>query len=199
MSFRTGQSSQYGNTAIATEDAYSSEGAGILSVIDQHSSFEGTFRSDRDLRIDGTVTGTIECRGMLFISQGAHVSATVNAENITVAGEIDGTLNCAGMLRLLPSARVRGEVTTFALVINEGAVYEGDLHMAKGKPEPKSEPAPRPTPVVAEAPPAPERPSTESAQPSTFIRRLGGSETAWDAGEQEATTPASAPEGEGGK
>lgn len=161
------------------------------SVIDRHSSFDGTFHSDRDLRIDGEVKGTIECQGTLFVAEGAVVSAKIDAENVTVAGDLNGEIVCRGRLQMLPSGRVRGKIATETLVIAEGAYYEGELEMTR--PEDR-EAKPRrlnngtgaaPVPINGQA--AEARPSTSgssearsSGGPTTFIRRLGSPETAWD-------------------
>src|SRR5215212_5550830 len=110
-----------GDTTPESETSY--------SVIDRHSIFDGTFQANRNLRIEGEVKGTIECRGTLFVAQGANVSAKVEAESITVAGDLNGDIHCQGRLQIMPSGRVRGKVTTVTLVINEGAYYEGQLEM----------------------------------------------------------------------
>src|SRR3712207_4420173 len=81
-----------------------------FSVIDRHSNFDGTFRSNRDLRVEGEVKGTSECQGTLFVAQGANVTAKVEAENITVAGDLNGDIRCRGRLQIMPSGRVRGKV-----------------------------------------------------------------------------------------
>lgn len=176
-----------------------------ISVIDQFSTFDGTYQSTRDLRIEGQVKGTIECRGTLHIAQGADVDATVEAENISVAGELDGEIVCRGKLLLLPSGRVRGKISTRTLIIHEGAFYEGDLEMggetgripARTR-RPVAPPAASPATSTAgttapieepvdDEPAAPaEEPSQGSAQaqPNTFIRRFGGQEQQWDGGRQ---------------
>ncbi|MCC6790443.1 MAG: polymer-forming cytoskeletal protein [Thermomicrobiales bacterium] len=160
------------------------------SVIDRHSIFDGTFQANRNLRIEGEVKGTIECRGTLFVAQGANVSAKVEAESITVAGDLNGDIRCQGRLQIMPSGRVRGKVTTVTLVINEGAYYEGQLEMTPPDERPASA-APRP--IAAVTPPVQITPNQPSGRPasgatgesgggnsSTFIRRLGGPETPWD-------------------
>ena len=125
MSIRTANTSDF----LADE---TSPGAGddTFSVIDRHSSFDGSFHADRDLRIEGEVKGTIACQGTLFVAQGATVTAKVEAENISVAGDFNGEILCRGRLQMMPSGRVRAKVYTETLVINEGAYYEGQLEMA---------------------------------------------------------------------
>lgn len=169
-----------------------------ISVIDQYSNFDGTYNSTRDLRIEGQVKGTIECRGTLYIAQGANVDANVEAENISVAGELSGEVSCRGKLQLLPSGRVKGKIQTVTLVIHEGAFYEGDLEMAgpDGRigtsrarraasasldrmNQTSSAPTPRQEDTAAEANSEPAAGSTPSA-PNTFIRRFGGQEQQWE-------------------
>ena len=176
-----------------TEDTY--------SVIDRHSAFDGTFRSDRDLRIDGEVKGTIECQGTLFVAEGAVVSARVDAEHVTVAGDLNGEILCRGRLQMLPSGRVRGKIATETLVIAEGAYYEGELEMTR--PEDRdarprqlttnggSASAAAPVPISGQA-----GDSRGSGGPTTFIRRLGSPETAWDTkvAEDAPATPDQTPE-----
>lgn len=176
---------------LGNEDSY--------SLIDRYSNFDGTFRSNRDLRIDGEVKGTIDCQGTLFVAQGANVTAKVEAEHITVAGDLSGEINCRGRLQMMPSGRVRGKVATETLVINEGAYYEGQLQMAppeeRGKNTPRALPAPAPVPnPVNPAPTVGAEPRAERSAPrpaaadagappsSTFIRRFGGPETPWSGG-----------------
>jgi cytoskeletal protein CcmA (bactofilin family) len=178
-------------------------GSDSYSLIDRHSNFDGTFHSDRDVRIEGEVKGTIDCQGTLFVAQGANVTAKVEAEHIAVAGDLNGDIHCRGKLQIMPSGRVRGKVTTQLLVINEGAFYEGQLEMAK--PEERQSP-PRPLPsVAAVSPPPPDGPpSGEPRQPrppaaapadasgapsSTFIRRFGGPETPWEGRPDEEENP----------
>jgi cytoskeletal protein CcmA (bactofilin family) len=214
MSMRTADSDEY---AAGVSD----EAIEAVSLIDRFSSFDGTYRSEKDLRIEGEVKGTIECQGTLFVAQGADVQAKIEAASVTVAGEFKGEINCRGRLQIMPSGRLRGKVTTDTLVINEGAFYEGELQMAPpdqrvgGKNPPRSltsiagansgatgplagqgAAGPKPDPRGLRAGPPGEGGGAPGALPgggsapggnpsSTFIRRFGGPETAWDGAEDD--------------
>lgn len=174
------------------------DGGEGFSVIDRHSNFDGAFIAKRDLRIEGEVRGSINCSGTLFIAQGATVNAEVEAENITVAGDISGQIVCRGRLQVMPSGRLRGKVATKALIINEGAFYEGEMEMSPetrvqpgvtprqlppAAPPRTTAPTPPPGPAQAAAPvPSPQHAVDPASR--TFIRRFGGPETAW-AGEED--------------
>lgn len=173
MSFRGAAPADYlSPDDTPTDDAF--------SVIDRSSSFEGTFRSERDLRIEGNVKGTIDCRGTFFVAEGATVDATVEADHVTIAGEFAGEVRCRGRLQMMPSARVRGRIATQSLVINEGAIYEGQLEMTAAEPAATGRRlgnAPVPITAASEA---------RGGGATTFIRRMGGPETAWDQRPEEA-------------
>lgn len=194
MSMRTFDAASY----ASPRDDYSAqpEDQGeSVSVIDRFSKFDGTFHSTRDLRVEGEVKGTIDCKGTLHIAQGANVNARIEAENISVAGDLDGDINCKGRLQILPSGRVRGKINTVTLVINEGAFYEGELEMPSADKRLTSGRAARsrpplsagngPVPIGGSAPEAgrtaPEpSPTAATSSGNTFIRRFGGQETTWD-------------------
>jgi cytoskeletal protein CcmA (bactofilin family) len=173
-------------TAVDFEwNADTNTGFEAASIVDRGSSFDGTFRSQKDLRVEGEVKGTITCDGTLFVAEGAMVSATIDAEHVTVAGDVLGEIRCRGRLQILPSGRVRARVATGSLVIQEGAIYEGELDMAgveRAAPRPlRTRTAP---PVSIEAAAA----DRQGGSGSTFIRRLGSPETAWES--NEADSPA---------
>lgn len=99
------------------------------SIIDRGSAFDGVLRSSRNVRIEGQAKGEIHCEGTVFIDEGADVDARIVAANVMAAGRLQGDLTCHGRLQILPTGRVTGRVATATLVIQEGAIYEGELRM----------------------------------------------------------------------
>ena len=73
------------------------------------------------------------------------MDARVVSANITVAGALNGEVTCHGKLQILPTGRVTARVATATLVIQEGAIYEGELRMSNLDEEPSLPPAPEPT------------------------------------------------------
>ncbi|HVL25462.1 MAG TPA: polymer-forming cytoskeletal protein [Thermomicrobiales bacterium] len=186
MTSRTMEPSGFAGYAPQNVD----EGQESISVIDRYSNFDGTYHSTRDLRIEGQVKGTIECRGTLHIAQGANIDAKVEADNISVAGELQGEITCRGKLQLLPSGRVRGKINTVTLVIHEGAYYEGELEMAAPDNRLSGRTARSRSVLSSSAGPTPinqndgegseAQPSAPAGAGNTFIRRFGGQEQQWD-------------------
>jgi cytoskeletal protein CcmA (bactofilin family) len=126
--------------------------SGMTTVIDGNTIVDGTLSTSHDLRVEGRVTGTLMCNGVVHIAEGAEVDATVEAAGIVVAGILSGTITCHGRLEIRSTGTVRGRVETGRLIVVEGAVYEGQLRM-----DAPAEPEPMPNPVVddvePEAPP----------------------------------------------
>jgi cytoskeletal protein CcmA (bactofilin family) len=160
------------------------------SFIDAHSTVEGTIQSQHDLRIEGTVHGRVHCDGILMVSQGAHVDAEVDAADIIVSGALSGVIRCRGRLEIRASGSVSGDVTTNALVIVEGARYEGQIAMVS---------SPKPEPGTVD-----EDPETTSEPVSggnyglrdeyPFLRRFGGRDTADDGDQPDQVDDADDPD-----
>ena len=158
------------------------------SLVDRHSSFDGNFRSHRDLRVEGELKGTVSCGGTLFVSEGATVNASIEAEHITVAGELTGEIRCRGRLQILPSGKVRAKVATGSLVIQEGAIYEGQLEMAGIERLTLRPIRARPSHCQRRESGADER---QPGNGTTYIRRLGSPEAPWEATDSGAGAPES--------
>ncbi len=156
------------------------------SLVDRYSAFDGNFRSQRDIRVEGELKGDVSCDGTLFIADGATVIASVDAEHVTVAGDLSGEIRCRGRLQILPNGRVRAKVTTASLVIQEGAVYEGQLEMAGIE---RSALRPLRARASATANPISIETASGDRQPgngTTFIRRLGSPEAPWESPTEDA-------------
>ena len=109
-----------GSIGAATQEA---------TVIDGNTVIDGMLTTSHDLRIEGRVTGTVMCNGVLEVAQGAEVDATVEASGIVVSGTLSGVITCHGRLEIRSTGVVRGKVETGRLIVVEGAVYEGQLRM----------------------------------------------------------------------
>ena len=127
------------------------DGGGEESLIDRSSAFDGVLRTARNLRVEGQAKGEVYCDGTLLVEEGGQVDARVVSANITVAGLLNGEVTCHGKLHILPTGRVTGRVATAALVIQEGAIYEGELRMSN-----IDEDSAPPVTVTAPRPPVPD-------------------------------------------
>jgi cytoskeletal protein CcmA (bactofilin family) len=107
------------------------------SVIGPDDFFDGRYRSERGVRIQGNARGSIESRQYIFVEGGAEVEADLSAEDITVAGSFNGKIECRRRLEITGTGKVQGQVTTALLVVDEGGLIDGELHMHVEAGEPK--------------------------------------------------------------
>ena len=109
---------------------------GAGTVVSGDAEFKGM------LRIDGRFTGRVRSeKGSLIVSAGGVVEANVEVASAKINGTVNGDITATGRVEFGRSARVRGNIQTPALVIEEGAVFEGDCRM---QPQPKPEAAKTP-------------------------------------------------------
>jgi len=88
------------------------------------------------LRVDGHFTGRIRSeKGSLIVSAGGKVDANVEVAAAKINGTVNGDIVASQRVELGRSARVRGNLQTPALVIEEGAIFEGGCRMLQTKAE----------------------------------------------------------------
>ena len=99
------------------------------SVIGPDAFFDGRYRSERGVRIQGNARGSIESRQYIYVEAGAQVEADLSAEEITIAGDFTGKIACRGRLEVTSSGKIQGHVETTLLVVQEGGAIDGELNM----------------------------------------------------------------------
>jgi len=104
---------------------------------------EGTIVAKSDIRIDGTIDGTLNCSGKLIIGPDGKVLGDANCQNAVVEGTFRGKLNVTDTLDVREGATVVGEIKTGKLMVQTGAVFNGNCDMGEKKvkniPKPKAE------------------------------------------------------------
>jgi cytoskeletal protein CcmA (bactofilin family) len=104
----------------------------IESLIGEHTSFEGTLKTEGAVRLLGSIQGEIESKSTIIVEEKAHVTARLTAAQITVAGHVDGQIYCEGRVEIRPTGHVTGEINAGALIVQEGAYFDGNSKMATG-------------------------------------------------------------------
>jgi cytoskeletal protein CcmA (bactofilin family) len=111
----------------------------------------GEITSQEDITIHGRVKGQIRMEeGSLLVAPKGSVDADVEGTRVTIHGTLAGNVAAAERIELAPTADVSGMLTTCALIMHDGATFNGlvdvDRQTAKGAPRHKIGPA---TPALA--------------------------------------------------
>ncbi|MCY3915601.1 MAG: polymer-forming cytoskeletal protein [Chloroflexi bacterium] len=109
-------------------DVPSGRPVGFDTVVGSNTSFEGSFVSSGNVRMDGQFAGSLEVSGNILVGESADIHADINARNISIAGSVRG--NVAGnKVQLLRTGRIWGDISASALTTEEGAFIDGKITM----------------------------------------------------------------------
>lgn len=113
-----------------------------VTIVGAGAKLEGTVVSAGSLRIDGQVKGKIQADGDVMLAPQSQVEADIVAMNVSVAGRFKGNIAAKGRTELARGGRIDGNISSKALVIEEGGVFNGQSSMDQQVPGGSSTPAP---------------------------------------------------------
>ena len=93
------------------------------------SSFRGTLMIEGTLLVDGDFQGDILNCDRILVGPYGHVRADVHVREAIVAGVFDGGIQAEERIELLSGARVKGDLISHAIVIDEGVRFSGRCTM----------------------------------------------------------------------
>jgi cytoskeletal protein CcmA (bactofilin family) len=97
---------------------------GVHSALTGEANFRGM------LRVDGRVSGRITSQdGTLIVSAGGQVDANVEVAVAKINGTVNGDIKARDRIEFGRTARVTGNIQTPALIIEQGAIFEGGCRM----------------------------------------------------------------------
>ncbi len=105
-----------------------SQPVGFETVLGANTTLEGTLRSNANVRLDGTFTGTLEINGNVLVGETAKINADINAKNVSIAGAVRGNVS-GKKVQLLRTGRIWGDIRAAALTTEEGAFIDGKITM----------------------------------------------------------------------
>lgn len=101
----------------------------VDTLIGKDTVFEGSINAKGTLRVDGKITGQVNCQGDVVIGESGVVEADLRARHILVAGTINGNVIAQAKVELASTGTVRGDINVASLIIDDGAVFEGNCTM----------------------------------------------------------------------
>lgn len=118
--------------------------SGEVTIVGQGAKLEGTVVSAGSLRIDGQVKGQINAEGDVMLAPSSQVEADIRAQNVAIAGRFKGSITVKSKAEIARGGRVDGDITSKTLVVEEGAIFQGQSIMDQQAPA-----APQPPPAPA--------------------------------------------------
>ena len=96
----------------------------IVALIGEGCAFEGDITSPSSTRIDGSVRGRINTKGILVVGEKGIVTGEIKATEVIVHGKIEGSVE-SQRLEIKKDSSVSGDVFTKSLIIEDGGIYNG--------------------------------------------------------------------------
>jgi cytoskeletal protein CcmA (bactofilin family) len=90
---------------------------------------DGRLECPGTFRIDSAVKGTLVSEDILILGENSIVEGQIQGNSVVIGGRFDGTIQARGKVEIQPKAIVTGEIHTPCLIIEPGAVFDGQCHM----------------------------------------------------------------------
>lgn len=107
----------------------SSAGIGSINSLSEGTILEGVINTKSDIRIDGTIKGTLDCQGKLILGPSGYVDGFITCRDAVIEGKIVGTLEVADLLDVKNTAVLNCEIKTGQMRMQSGAVFNGKCQM----------------------------------------------------------------------
>lgn len=111
----------------------------IKGYLGEGTEFKGHLTFEGAVRLDGHFEGEVTTRDSLIVGETGQVKARVEVGQFICKGRFTGDILARKLIKLYPPAEVTGTMRAPAIVIVDGAVFNGKCEMYRpGAPEVKT-------------------------------------------------------------
>jgi len=108
---------------------FNEQEAPSINLIGQGTIIKGDVKSSGDIRIDGTVIGSIHAKGKIVVGTTGSIEGEMECINGDFSGIIKAKVVVKELLSLKTTAKLNGDIVTNKLAIEPGAVFTGTCNM----------------------------------------------------------------------
>ena len=90
---------------------------------------KGDISGKSDVRVAGNINGSVNSDGELIIEKSDHVEGEIKSVTAVIAGSVKGNIDVSEKLILESSSQYVGNIKTKQLIIQEGAIFQGNCQM----------------------------------------------------------------------
>jgi cytoskeletal protein CcmA (bactofilin family) len=92
---------------------------------------EGSVASESDIRVDGTIKGTLNCKAKVIIGATGSIEGEIKCQNAVIEGRFKGNIHVSELLMIRETADIVGDIYTSKLTVNAGANFNGSIKMTE--------------------------------------------------------------------
>lgn len=100
-----------------------------VNAIGSGSTITGDINTGGDLRVDGTIKGKINTKGLLVLGETGLVEGEIICQNAIISGTIKAKIQVDELLSLKAKANLYGDIVANKLSIEPGANFTGSCSM----------------------------------------------------------------------
>lgn len=100
-----------------------------MTFIGEGTRISGDMSVEHDLRVEGTIKGTVSVGGTLVLSVTGNIEGDVTARSAALAGRLVGNVQVQEKLVLEEKSVLQGDLAARELVVQEGAIFQGTSSM----------------------------------------------------------------------
>jgi cytoskeletal protein CcmA (bactofilin family) len=108
-------------------------GEEVNAFLGKGTTFEGKMTFEGLFRLDGKFNGEIFSGDSLIIGETGEVHAEITVNTLIVKGKLEGSITAKTRVEIHPPGKILGDIQTPVLVIEEGAVFDGNCRMEKAE------------------------------------------------------------------
>ncbi|MBW2039817.1 MAG: polymer-forming cytoskeletal protein [Deltaproteobacteria bacterium] len=107
----------------------------VNAFLGGETSFDGKLSYSGAVRLDGRFKGEIHSEDILVVGETAKIEGKINVGAAIIQGEVVGNITAKEKVELQHPGRVIGDITTPSIIIDDGAIFEGNCKMKERKKE----------------------------------------------------------------
>jgi cytoskeletal protein CcmA (bactofilin family) len=121
------KSTQEARAPMAKPDQTNNDAA--ISLIAHGMKIVGDCETDGTVRVEGHVEGTIRAGKSVVVGRGGEVTGDIITQDAVVSGRINGNIVAESRLELQSTCDIQGEIRSRRVQLDEGARFNGQVHM----------------------------------------------------------------------
>ncbi len=105
----------------------------LNGFLDSGASFKGELEFEDTMRIDGRFSGKIMSKNELIVGESATIEGDIHVGRVAISGTVIGKIIAEQRVEIHRNGKVYSDIDTPALVIEEGAIFQGNCVMGDHK------------------------------------------------------------------
>jgi len=105
----------------------------LNGFLDRGSAFKGELEFEDTMRIDGKFDGTVHSKNELIVGETAQIEGNIHVGRIAISGTVVGKIVADQRVEIHRNGKVYCDIDTPALIIEEGAIFQGNCVMGDKK------------------------------------------------------------------